>query len=141
MKIVGQIQLYSSHIYRYVMVLHLAEMDVLALIIACSLYVVPIFVFSSQFLYKKNPQEACAYCLLPRNNSLRPFEARFGLIVYQVHVFSSDQIMAFLMNKHNDPKYIFFTAQTCRTCLTCLHAHNFQPASTIPSLHKLSMFH
>lgn len=32
--------------------------------------------------------------------------------------------MAFLMNKHNDPKYIFFTAQTCRTCLTCLHAHN-----------------
>lgn len=70
MKIVGQIQLYSSHIYRYVMVLHLAEMDVLALIIACSLYVVPIFVFSSQFLYKKNPQEACAYCLLPRNNTV-----------------------------------------------------------------------
>lgn len=141
MKIVGQIQLYSSHIYRYVMVLHLAEMDVLALIIACSLYVVPIFVFSSQFLYKKNTRSLCLLPITQKLHSLRPFEARFGLIVYQVHVFSSDQLMAFLMNKHNDPKYIFFTAQTCRTCLTCLQAHNFQPASTIPSLHKLSMFH
>lgn len=71
MKIVGQIQLYSSHIYRYVMVLHLAEMDVLALIIACSLYVVPIFVFSKvHSFYIKKPQEACAYCLLPRNNTV-----------------------------------------------------------------------
>lgn len=48
-------------------VLHLAEMDVLSLIIACFLYVVPIFVFSSYVLYKET-QEACAYCLLLNNN-------------------------------------------------------------------------
>lgn len=48
-------------------VLHLAEVDVLSLIIACFLYVVPIFVFSSYVLYKET-QEACAYCLFLNNN-------------------------------------------------------------------------